>query len=337
MTDRLNPDALKFYRKQKGWTQQKLAEATHPSPSRRQISRWEVGDQIDNIRQSNRERLCEALGVEWEQLTRPPKEKDTLKLYNRVPLKGGIDGSARTFLTIVQWQLGLTEDAILDLAPLAVLILAKQSLRARQTALDETLQALEAATAEACRRLPYMPGAFHDGYDYDWIEDERKSLKDRELLMTHQDDEGNEYSPFVYFLEDQLKTLGLFEDDPIDFSFSYRGATPDYAIPAPILGRIVGLEPDNEADQAILEKIQDGRIDLQDVVEKKNTAEPEDYRGWLEERNRVIAEELASRFKIPDGLLLFAESAGERASQLDTGSTSDEAPDVENTNTEQRT
>jgi hypothetical protein len=155
--------------------------------------------------------------------------------------------------------------------------------------------------------------------------------------MTHQDDEGNEYSPFVYFLEDQLKTLGLFEDDPIDFSFSYRGATPDYAIPAPILGRIVGLEPDNEADQAILEKIQDGRIDLQDVVEKKNTAEPEDYRGWLEERNRVIAEELESRFKIPDGLLLFAESAGERASQLDTGSTSDEAPDVENTNTEQRT
>jgi transcriptional regulator with XRE-family HTH domain len=337
MTDRLNPDALKFYRKQKGWTQQKLAEATHPSPSRRQISRWEVGEQIDNIRQSNRERLCEALGVEWEQLTRPPKEKDTLKLYNRVPLKGGIDGSARTFLTIVQWHLGLTEDAIVDLAPLAVLILAKQSLRARQTALDETLEALDAATAEACRRLPYMRGAFRDGYHYDWVEDERKSLKDRELLMTHQDDEGNEYSPFVNFLEDQLKSLGLFEADPIDFSFSYRGATPDYAVPARVLAPIVDLEPDNDADQEILEKIQDGRIDLRDVVEKKNTAELEDYRGWLEERNRVIAEELASVLKIPDGLLLLGDPAGDRASQPDTGGTSDEAPDVENPNTEQRT
>ena len=88
-----------------------------------------------------------------------------MKLRNRVPLKGGIDGSARTFLTLVQWHLGLTEEAIVDLAPLAVLILGQRSLRARQTALDETVEALEAATEEACRRLPYMPGAFGGGYD----------------------------------------------------------------------------------------------------------------------------------------------------------------------------
>jgi len=335
MTDTLNPEALKHYRKQRGdWSQDRLAAESKISKT--QISRWERGMQTAGIRPSSRERLCKSLGVEWEQLTRPPKEKDTLKLYNRVPLKGGIDGSARTFLTVVQWHLGLTEDAILDLAPLAVLILAEQSLHARQTALDETVEALEAATAEACQRLPYMPGAFRDGYDYDKIDKERKSLKDRKLLMTHQDDEGNEYSPFVNFLQEQLKTLGLFEEDPIDF-FSYHGTTPDYAIPARVLAPAVDLDPDDEADQEILKKIQDGRIDLRDVAEKRNTAEPEDYRGWLEERNRVIAEEFASRFKIPDGLLLFGKPAGDRPSQLDTGSTSDEAPDVENTNTEQRT
>jgi len=258
-----------------------------------------------------------------------------LKLLNRVPLKCGIDGSARTFLTIVQWHLGLTEDVILDLAPLAVLILAEQSLRARQTALDETVEALEAATAEACRRLPYMPGAFYYGYNYDWIEDERKSLEDRELFMTHQDDEGNEHSPFINFLEDQLKTLGLFENDPIELTSTYRGATPDYAVPARFLDPIVGLEPDDEADLEILERIQDGRIDLQKVVEKKEAAEPEDYRRWLEEQNRAVNEEMASR-RIRTSFLK-PKLPGDQSSKVATSSTADQGVDVENTDMEERT
>jgi len=263
MTDSLNPEALKFYRKQRGnWSQKDLADESNISKT--QISRWERGEQIAGIRSSSRERLCQALGIKWEQLTRAPKETDTLKLLNRVPLKCGIDGSARTFLTLVQAHLGLTEDAIMDLAPLAVLILGRRSLRARQTALNETVKALEAATAEACRRLPYMPGAFRDGYDYEWIDEERNSLKERELFMTYVDYESNEYSPFINFLQDELKALGLFEEHPIDFTASYRGATPDYAVPAHVLADTVGLDPDNEVDQGILERIQDGRIDLED-------------------------------------------------------------------------
>ncbi len=211
-----------------------------------------------------------------------------------MPLKGGIDGSARTFLTVVQWRFGLTEDKIMDLAPLAVLLLAEHSFRARQTALDETVWALEAATAEALRLMPYMPGAFRDGYKYDRIEEERTSLKEKELFMTHQDEEGNEYSPFINFLQDQLKTLGLFEKDPIEFTSLYRGATPDYAIPTGILGPIVGLDPDNETDHRVLEWIQDGRIDLWEVVKKENEATEEDYRRWLTEKHQAIEEEIKS-------------------------------------------
>ena len=334
MTDTLNPEALKLHRKRRGnWSQDRLADESKISKT--QISRWERGQQVENIRPSSRERLCKALGVKWEDLTRAPKSEDTLKLLNRVPLKCGIDGSARTFLTIVQWHLGLTEDVILDLAPLAVLILAEQSLRARQTALDETVEALEAATAEACRRLPYMPGAFYYGYNYDWIEDERKSLEDRELFMTHQDDEGNEHSPFINFLEDQLKTLGLFENDPIELTSTYRGATPDYAVPARFLDPIVGLEPDDEADLEILERIQDGRIDLQKVVEKKEAAEPEDYRRWLEEQNRAVNEEMASR-RIRTSFLK-PKLPGDQSSKVATSSTADQGVDVENTDMEERT
>jgi hypothetical protein len=189
----------------------------------------------------------------------------------------------------------------MDLAPLAVLILGRRSLRARQTALDETVEALEAATAEACRRLPYMPGAFHDGYDYEWIDEERTSLKKRELFVTHQDSEGNEHSPFVNFLQDELKALGLFEKHPIEFWASYRGATPDYAVPTHVLGATVGLDPDNEADQGILEQIQAGRIDLMKVWEKKEATGAEEYRRWLEEQNQAVTEEFASRFKLAEG------------------------------------
>jgi transcriptional regulator with XRE-family HTH domain len=136
MTDRLNPDALKLYRRQRGWSQEQLASESRISKT--QISRWERGNQVAGSRQSSRDRLCRALGVKWEQLTRPLKDDDSWKLLNRVPLKGQIDGAARTVLTLVQRRFGLTDEAIMNLAPLAVLILAEQSLRARQTALDES-------------------------------------------------------------------------------------------------------------------------------------------------------------------------------------------------------
>lgn len=336
MTDSLNPEALKFYRKQRGnWSQDQLA--VESKISKTQISRWERGEQVAGIRARSRERLCEALGVKWEQLTRPPKEEDSLKLWNRVPLKCGIGGSAKTFLTYVQGRLRLTEDAIMDLAPLAVLILAMRSLRARQTALDETVAALEAATAAACRRLPYLPGAFREGYHYDWIDDERKSLKDRELFVTYQDDDGNEHSPFINFLQDELKALGLFEEHPIEFTASYSSwATPDYAVPAPILGPIVGLDPDNEADLGILERIQDGRIDLWEVLEKKKAAEAEEYRRWLEEKNQAAIEDI-SRLLLIDDLPLEPKLPGEQSTPAATGSTADQGANIDNTDTGERT
>lgn len=336
MTGTLNPEALRTYRRRRGYTSQDQL-AAESKISKTQISRWERGKQVDNIRQSSRDRLCKALGVDWKDLTRAPKREDILKRLNRLPLKCGIDGSARTFLTVVRWHLGLTEEAVLDLAPLAVLILAAQSLHARQAALDDTLEALGAVTEEARRRMPYMPGAFHGGYDYDPIEEERKSLAERELFMTHEDDEGNEYSPFINFIEDQLKTLGLFENDPIEFTSLYRGATPDYAVPMGVLSHVVGLGPDNEADQKILARIQDGQIDLQKAVEKKKTAGAEELHSWLEEQYQAVTEVLASQFKLPPDLLFELGLPGDQSSMAAKSSFADQAPKANNTEREERT
>ena len=290
MTDTLHPEALKAHRKQRGFSQGELAAKSNISKT--QISRWERGKQVAGIRASSRERLCKALGVKWEQLTRAPKEEDMLKLLNRMPLKSGIDGSARTFLTLVQRRFGLTEDAIMDIAPLAVLILAERSLRVRQTAIDETVAALEAATAEACRRLPYLVSALYaPGYDYSWFGNEYKALENREVFVTHWDDDGNQRSPFINFLKDELKALGLFEKHPIEFTASYSGNAPDYAVPTPVLGANVGLDPDNETDQEILERIQQGKIDLREVLKRKKATSEEEYRRWLEEQNQAVTEE----------------------------------------------
>jgi transcriptional regulator with XRE-family HTH domain len=293
-TDTLSPDALKFYRSKVGLSQQGLADKSKISKS--QISRWERGQQTTNIHQHSRERLCRALEVRWGQLTRAPEPEVSGVLMNRVPLKADVAGSARTALTFVQLIYGLRQEAIIDLAPLAFLILAERSLQSRQAALAETVQALEAATGEACRRLPYMPGAFRDGYDYEWVNRERTSIEGLEVYEEYIDDAGEQRSPFVDFLEKELKALGLFQNHPIEFGSSYRGA-PSYAIPAETLAQFLDLNAADEAHRHTLERIQEGRIDFREAFEKKESVTQEEYRHWLTDKSNALEQELEAQRK----------------------------------------
>jgi transcriptional regulator with XRE-family HTH domain len=314
MNDTLNPEALKYYRKKLGWSQDKLAAESKISKA--QISRYERGQQTSRIHQVNRERLCGALRVNWEKLTRAPETKDFSWLRNRVALKDGIEGSARTALTYMQLRYGLVEEAIIDLAPLAFLILAERSLQARKAALDETEAAFEDATSDAMERLPYMRGAFYGHYDWEWIAAERKSLDEREVYEQYVDDEGEEMSPFVDFLEKELKSLGLFQEHPIEFSSSFRGA-PGYAIPVESLARALDLDAADEADQSVLDLIQDGRIDLWQVWEKKSETTKEDFRCWLDEKRQAAEED--RRRRLPKFMLnLAVDPASSTGSAADT-------------------
>jgi transcriptional regulator with XRE-family HTH domain len=287
MTDTLNPDTLKVLRDLRGWSQDRLAKESKISKS--QISRWERGQQTAKIHQNTRERLCQALGVKWDKLTRAV-EKPNPNVF-RAPLKAGISFPAKTALTVIRYHYGLREEAILDLAPLAFLILAERSLRARRQALDEAEKALNEATETALRRLPYLPGAIFYGYDDEWFADERKSIEDRDVFAINTNNEGDEVSPFVDFLEKELANLGRFQEYPLEFWPHYRSA-PDYEIPAGVFGQMIGLDPQKEDDLAVLECIQRGEIDLEEVVKKKSEATGEEYRRWLTERHQtVLAEE----------------------------------------------
>jgi transcriptional regulator with XRE-family HTH domain len=86
MTDTLNPDTLKVLRDLRGWSQDRLAKESKISKS--QISRWERGQQTAKIHQNTRERLCQALGVKWDKLTRAVEMPNPYVF--RAPLKAGI-------------------------------------------------------------------------------------------------------------------------------------------------------------------------------------------------------------------------------------------------------
>ena len=293
MTDTLNPDTLKALRTQRGWSQDRLHEESNISKS--QISRWERGQQTAKIHQTNRERLSRALGVKWEKLTRPIDKSSPSQLLNRVPLKAGIDAAAKTALTLIRYHYRLQEEAILDLAPLAFFILAEGSLRARRQALDEAVKAMDEATKAACDRLPYLLGALGAPYDDAWTKRERESIENRDVFATYTNDEGDELSPFVGFLEKELADLGRFQKYPLEFSPRYWSA-PDYEIPAEVFAESVALDPEKDDDRAILGRIQQGLIDLEEVVKKKGEATDEEYRRWLTERHQAVEEEIRSQF-----------------------------------------
>lgn len=301
MTDALNPEALKSQRKRLGLSQEKLAEVSKISKA--QISRWERGE-VANIRKHSRERLLGALRVNWETLTRAPKPEDFHLRQKRIEWKGSIRSSARTVLPYVQARYGLSEEVIIDFAPLAFLILAERSLQARQATLAEIMQSLKTATDDANRRLPYLDGAFFDNYDQDRIETERKWLRERRVFESHvfeNDDEEHgwlmwEKSPFANFLEKELKALGLFKNPIVIDNFGEMGV-PDCTITVEYLAHDLGLDFTDKADQRTLKLIQNGDIDFLQAKEKKKEAPEEDYRRWLTEQKAEVEEEHRRRIQ----------------------------------------
>lgn len=283
MTDTLNPDTLKALRDLRGWSQDRLAKESKISKS--QISRWERGQQTAKIHQNTRERLCQALGVKWDKLTRAV-ERPNPNLF-RAPLKAGISPPARTALTLIRHYYRLQEEAVLDLAPLAFYILVERSLRTRRQALEGAVKALDEATEAARERLPYLPGAIRDGYDWDWIAYERKCIEERDVFAINTNDEGDEVSPFVDFLAKELADLGLFTKYPLEFYPSYRSA-PGYEIRAEVFAQWIGLDSQEEDDLAVLRRIQTGEIDLEEVMNKNSEATGEEYRRWLTEQHETL-------------------------------------------------
>ncbi|MEA1051889.1 helix-turn-helix transcriptional regulator [Lamprobacter modestohalophilus] len=328
MPDDLHPAALKHYRTRRGLSQQQLADESNVSKI--QISRYERGLQNARVGKTNRDRLCKALRVKWEQLTQPPENpKEVDSFFNRVALKASIAGEAKTAFTFLRLYYGLREEDVIDLAPVAALILIERSLQARKRALDEALQTSEDANATARARVPYMADAFLDFCDWEWIEAEQESLQQREVFVDYVNTNGEESSPFVAFLESELNDLGLFRKYPIEIRFGL-GGTPLYAIHEGILAQLTGLDPSDEADRRLLELIQEGQIDLAQAIEKKDAGTQDDYRIWLDEQRQAIEDKIViKRTHFLDGLDLGGKAKESTQNRPEANADDDPPPTTE--------
>ena len=299
----INPDALKVYRKKAGYqTQCQLADKLGCKVD--QVNRWETG-RTKKPRPYLLNKLTEALGVSWEDLTRPPTDEAESWYDPTVQLNRRVGKPTRTALEVVSAIYGVRQRDIIELGPALFHIVAQQSLQARKKALDEAVERVEQAATSANTSVPYMPGAFREYYDYEWIQEEYASIKARCVFESYEDEGGEVYSPFVNHLNQLLAGLTKYE-----MQVSPHGPWgPKYQFPLEFLQAITGISGEGDTDKAILDAIQDGDLDLQEVRAKKAKLDVNEYQRWLEERYREAEAEREAREEARKGV--FAELLGD--------------------------
>jgi len=202
----------------------------------------------------------------------------------------------------VQARYDLPEEAIIDLAPLAIFILAERHLAVRKANLEETVRTLEEATRDANSRFPYLRDAFSISSDQERIATEHKWIEERRVCEAHfyfdEDDDfpfPEEDSPFQHFLNEELKALGL-PDNPVLASNDPSAPYLECCLTLEYLAQDLGLSPTDYNDKKTLSGVQHGDIDFRQAQGKKKDATEEEYRLWLDERNKQLAARDAAIF-----------------------------------------
>ena len=225
MEQTINPEALKKARKDRRLTQMQLAEKC--GFSKESVSRWERGE-IDNVRSLSREKLTKALSVEWEQLTRPPVDKDESEQFpTRVPVNVRIGREVPNAFTLVCLRYGLNVADVIELAPLLFLVIAEKSLVHRREKLQEIKKRHERDDDEDRAAAPHLNTEFTRGWVVEnALVSEKKSISKRDIFGKHIElenyygEDGEGLNPFLnhlrYFMEgipDNLVTLSSWWDD----------------------------------------------------------------------------------------------------------------------------
>lgn len=293
MQDVLNPDSLRYYRKKVGYhSQAKLAEKLGCRLD--QVNRWETG-RTKKPRPHLLAKLIDVLGVDWGKLTSPPPKEDGKSSpdLHTVQLNRRVQASTRTALEAVSKIYGVRWTDILELAPLLFMILAQQSLSAREKATKEADELLDKAAHLANKALPYLPGAYRgDHTEYELLMEEWASIKRRDVFQMYENEDGEETSPFVNHLQGLIDELFSIE---IEISPRWYRA-PDYEMPKEVIKELIGINGKDEDDASILELIQQGLLDLQEILTKKTELTVDCYEDWLkakyhEVKNKVKAEQ----------------------------------------------
>jgi transcriptional regulator with XRE-family HTH domain len=238
-------------RRKKDWTQIELSEATKPKVDVSTISRIERG-KPSRVRTNTLKALAKALDVRPESLCRAAEaERDVMKLR--------IETAARNALILVAVRYRISRESIIEIAPLLFFIAAEQSLKERQSRIDD-LQASADALFDLYRGIKHLPLKWP--IDEGAVNTEQQSIKARDLfgkkvldgaqqLMSELNDDFDEaeQNPFVIFLRNGLSNISTGTElaDSVRWA---PGLWPSYQICSEEAASVVGN--DTSAARAIV-------------------------------------------------------------------------------------
>lgn len=289
MEQTIHPEALKIFRKKRGWSQRQLAEQCGCSTE--QVSRWERG-KTERVRNHSREGLTRALGVSWEELTRVPDDDDeveTLGQRPKVQLNVRVRPETRVALQLVCLRYRMDLATVVEFAPLLFLIIAENSLVQRQKNLNAIEANFEQVTQESQRAAPHMAPAFWPRLEFEEaMSEEQESIDLRDIFFAIEDSyDVADYDPFVTYLQTLAGDLPSGPVDEIGPSyFDYVS----YTIAQDTLREATGLAGDDEYELGLLSLISNGYLDLREVLSKKQILTSKEYSKWLSEQHDTAKE-----------------------------------------------
>lgn len=304
MNEILNSDALKLLRKQRGWSQSDLADKAHISTV--QISRWERGESLD-VRQHSRDMLTKTFNVPWTQLVTQPQENSHANPISRtVKLTASVKPETRTSLEMVQKMYGVNRATIIELAPLLFLITAQGSLDNRKKNIEKINEMIEETKNRSKEMAPHLA----DSFDYlatggDWAEggpfldhdisNEKYSIENKEVFgpFDFSERHASDLDPYVNYLKKLVTELpaGLVDD----VSTCWKGGSPEYRLSRSFLTKITGIEEKTDAEHKLLTHIENGDINLRELLSQKENLSVTEYQDWLATKLEQAETEKAER------------------------------------------
>lgn len=310
MTTPILPEAVKFHRDRKRWTQEDLAEATKgrnkvslPTIKRIESTKGDTYPAQDRIAEA----LSKALGVSVDDLTKAPSpeqdHEEALRKFGYRPLRTMIDAETTLAFNTVQHIYGISIRSQIEMAPLFAALLAEGSFAWRRNRVTEIEDAAANLMALGSGHFSFANSAYRAE---DGAAAERDSIAKRDLFGKSAPDEAydlgfdpSENNPFADYLAQFAREVDA-KAVTFDKSLGWKTAEglPSYQIGADIIAELTGDDPD--AEYALLR----GHVRFKDV--------PKDLLG---------SENLPERIdwmidRIPEGERAERQAEQERLSSL---------------------
>ncbi|SIS92162.1 helix-turn-helix domain-containing protein [Phaeovulum vinaykumarii] len=278
MTTMIHPAALKYYRDEKRWTQEQLADATKGKnrvslPTIKRIERTKSAFHRAEDRVA--EGLAKALGVTADALSKPPnnqaEREASLKQFGYRPLRTMVDAETALAFNMVQQIYGIPVHSQIVMAPLFAALLAEGSLSWRRERVAEIEEAADRLMSLGGGHFAFANSAYlaQEGADQ-----ERRCIEKRDLFGRDIPDgvydfgyDPSRNNPFADFLKHFASKVGAetvsFDGLWSTSSWKTSEGMPEYRIGSEMISDLTGDDPD--AEYALLRgyaKVKDIPTDL---------------------------------------------------------------------------